>query len=45
MILLKGVTPAREQRLRELGARITNNGNQLFRHIDTACTEIRQRRS
>ncbi|MCH5672955.1 P-loop NTPase fold protein [Streptomyces gilvus] len=39
------VTPAREQRSRELGARITSDGNELFQHIDSACAEIRQRRS
>ncbi|WP_406440026.1 P-loop NTPase fold protein [Streptomyces sp. NBC_00631] len=39
------VTPAREQRSRELGARITSGSSVLFQHIDAACAEIRQRRS
>ncbi|MGW3128155.1 P-loop NTPase fold protein [Streptomyces sp. NPDC001123] len=39
------VTPAREQRSRELGARITSGSSVLFEHIDAACAEIRQRRS
>ncbi|WP_369036071.1 P-loop NTPase fold protein [Streptomyces adonidis] len=39
------VTPARERRSRELGARIADGGNTLFEYIDDACTEIRQRTS
>ncbi|MGW1624463.1 P-loop NTPase fold protein [Streptomyces sp. NPDC002172] len=39
------VTPAREQRSRELGARITSGSSVLFEHIDAACAEIRQHRS
>ncbi|MFE5035582.1 P-loop NTPase fold protein [Streptomyces sp. NPDC056683] len=39
------LTPAREQRSRELGARITSGSSVLFEHIDAACAEIRQRRS
>ncbi|MDX3456915.1 P-loop NTPase fold protein [Streptomyces sp. ME02-8801-2C] len=39
------VTPARERRSGELGARIADGGNTLFEYIDDACTEIRQRQS
>ncbi|KAB1147761.1 response regulator [Streptomyces luteolifulvus] len=39
------VTPAREQRCRELGAVIAVDGTALFDHIDAATVEIRQRRS
>ncbi|MFJ9248149.1 P-loop NTPase fold protein [Streptomyces sp. NPDC101776] len=36
------VTPARERRCRELGARIADNGETLRRLVDEACAEIRQ---
>ncbi|MDN0195426.1 P-loop NTPase fold protein [Streptomyces sp. S.PNR 29] len=39
------VTPARERRSRELGARIATSGSTLFQHIDAAYEEIRQHRS
>ncbi|MCX4905801.1 P-loop NTPase fold protein [Streptomyces sp. NBC_00878] len=39
------VTPARERRSQELGARIAASGRLLFLHIDAACEEIRHRRS
>ncbi|MGW1713078.1 P-loop NTPase fold protein [Streptomyces sp. NPDC002156] len=39
------VTPARQRRSRELGARIAKGSNALFASIDDACTEIRQRES
>ncbi|MFJ8055421.1 P-loop NTPase fold protein [Streptomyces sp. NPDC096142] len=39
------VTPARERRCLELGARIATDGRSLRRHIDRACAEIRQPRA
>ncbi len=39
------VTPARERRCLELGARIATDGRSLRRHIDRACAEIRQSRA
>ncbi|MET7475146.1 P-loop NTPase fold protein [Streptomyces sp. NPDC005648] len=39
------LTPAREQRCRELGAWITDDGTALVRYIDAACAQIRQPRS
>lgn len=36
------VTPARERRCLELGARIATTGGTLRRHVDSACAEIRQ---
>ncbi|MER7925204.1 P-loop NTPase fold protein [Streptomyces sp. NPDC096057] len=39
------VTPARERRCLELGARIATDGRSLRRYIDRACAEIRQSRA
>jgi CheY-like chemotaxis protein len=39
------VTPARQQRCRELGARITAGGATLMQYIDAAVADIRQHRA
>lgn len=38
------VTPGREQRCRELGARIAGDGSELLRYVDTAVADIQRRR-
>ncbi|MDT0612947.1 P-loop NTPase fold protein [Streptomyces lancefieldiae] len=38
------ITPARERRCRELGARIADGGPDFLRYVDTAVADIRRRR-
>ncbi|MGW2520772.1 KAP family P-loop NTPase fold protein [Streptomyces sp. NPDC001617] len=45
LFFVSRLTPAREQRARELGARITDDPETLFRYIEAAYEEIRQPRS
>lgn len=45
MFFVNRLTPARLQRAGELGARITDSPRTLAQYVDTACAEIRQRRS